>query len=415
MEKMDTKFQKELRQALPPVPDLFKAAMEETLSEIVAQETGACKTERSRRVRPDTSRVSQEAGQTESPKRPVVKHSHRKSRTGLLILIAALLLATVAFAVASRLSALEAWWITLPKEKEAEMLQRDLASYREGDIEVRMEEATYDGMTLYLVYSVRDHSDPNLLGENDVGDENRYIYDGAPQGAQNAGFGWWNDNVFINGKAVMPIHGEQVFGGPNPGEALHYWQADYYLLDVEFTGDEVEIGIPILPHTEADRPKILEDGTMLAPEHGLFTFKLDLSMAKQKRVEHPDYAVQFENSTARVGDVVYTPLSLYVNVNFTATQEAIDAMTAKYTEESGFNWPASAYDVAFEEGWNRICFADGDGNYVGEARMSAGGDKSWYTLPVLEPWPEELYLAYAIRDESWNVTGVQMENALRIR
>ena len=102
-------------------------------------------------------------------------------------------------------------------------------------------------------------------------------------------------------------------------------------------------------------------------------------------------------------------------MNFTATQEAIDAMTAKYTEESGFNWPASAYDVAFEEGWNRICFADGDGNYVGEARMSAGGDKSWYTLPVLEPWPEELYLAYAIRDESWNVTGVQMENALRIR
>lgn len=78
MEKMDTKFQKELRQALPPVPDLFKAAMEETLSEIVAQETGACKAERSRRVRPGTSRVSQEAGQTESPKRPVVKHSHRK-------------------------------------------------------------------------------------------------------------------------------------------------------------------------------------------------------------------------------------------------------------------------------------------------------------------------------------------------
>lgn len=417
MEKMDAKFQKELREALPPVPDLFKSAMEETLSEIVAQETGERKEARIRRVRPDTSRAAEKAARTpQAPKRHAKKRPYRKSRTGLLILVAALLLATVAFAVASRMNALEAWWIDLPKEKEEEMLQRDLASYREGDIEVRMEEAAYDGMTLYLVYSVRDHSDPNMLGEDIMGDGNRYIDDGAPQGAQEAGFGWWNDNVYINGWAVMPIHGEQVFGGPNPGEALHYWQADYYLLDVEFTGDEVEIGIPILPHTEADKPRVLEDGTMPAPEHGLFTFKLDLDMARQKRVEYPDFgAAQFENSAARVGRVVYTPLGLYVNVNFTATQEAIDEMTAKNTEEFGFDWPGSAFDVACEEGWESLCFADGDGNYLGEAYMSAGADESWYTLSAMETWPDEIYLAYAVRDDAWNVTDVVLENALRIR
>ena len=419
MENMDMKFRDELREAFPPVPEIFCRAMEETLAEIVAQEAGERK--------PAPASPEPAAGREAPAASPAIplapasekRRPHRKARTGLLILIAALLLGTVAFAVASRLNALEVWRIDIPKEKEDAFLQRDLASYREGDIEVRMEEATYDGMTLYLVYSMRDYSNPNMLGVDELGDGQRYIFYGSiPQEMSDAGFGWWTDNVYINGKDVNPIHGEQVFGGPNPGETLHYWQADYYLLDVYFTGDEVEIGIPILPHTEADRPKLQPDGTLSTPEHGLLTFKLNLDMARQKREERPDFGpVQLGRSTISLNRVIYTPLSLYIDVHFEAEQEVIDELTAKYNEgaEDGFFWPYSAFDVACESGWRDLCLADAQGNYLGDVSMAAGADDAWYTAPALDAWPEELYIAYTVRDDRWRVTGVDMENALRIR
>lgn len=419
MENTDMKFRDELREAFTPVPEVFTRAMEATLAEIVAQEAGE------RKGLPLSPKIALgPANDGDAPLPPAatrakLRRTHSKTRTGLLILIAALLLGTVAFAVASRMNALEVWRIDIPKEKEDAFLQKDLASYREGDIEVRMEEAAYDGMTLYLVYSMRDYSNPNMLGVDELGDGQRYIFDGGiPQAMRDAGFGWWTDNVYINGQDVDPIHGEQVFGGPNPGETLHYWQADYYLLDVYFTGDEVEIGIPILPHTEADKPKLQADGTLSTPEHGLLTFKLDLDMAKQKREERPDFGpVQFGRSTISLNRVIYTPLSLYISVHFEAEQEAIDEITARYNERAGedFIWPNAAFDVAGESGWRDLCLADAQGNYLGEASMAAGGDDSWYTVPALETWPEELYIAYAVRDERWRVTGVNMENALRIR
>lgn len=417
MENTDMKFRDELREAFTPVPEVFTRAMEATLAEIVAQEAGERKgiplsPESARTANADDAPLAPAASRAEK------RRTHSKTRTGLVILIAALLLGTVAFAVASRLNALEVWRIDIPKEKEEAFLQKDLASYREGDIEVRMEEATYDGMTLYLVYSMRDYANPNLLGEDVVGDGQRYIFDGPTQAMRDAGFGWWTDNVYINGKDVNPIHGEQVFGGPNPGETLHYWQADYYLLDVYFTGDEVEIGIPILPHTEADMPKLQPDGTLSTPEHGLLTFKLDLDMAKQKREERPDFGpVQLGRSTISLNRVIYTPLSLYISVHFEAEQEAIDEVTARYNEWAGedFIWPNAAFDVAGESGWRDLCLADAQGNYLGDVSMAAGADDAWYKVPALETWPEELYIAYTVRGKGSRVTDVNMENALRIR
>lgn len=135
----ERRFHDALKAATPDVPEVFHQTMEETLGRIAAQETGAL---------------------------PARKPTPRLRKRFAVALVAAMLVVAVAVAAVLRPDVLTAFWgeVNVTEDMRG-IIRRNLAGETIGNYTVRIEEAAWDGVSLYVLYSIRDNTCTTLLGK----------------------------------------------------------------------------------------------------------------------------------------------------------------------------------------------------------------------------------------------------------
>jgi len=325
--------------------------------------------------------------------------------------VALIILLVAAIAVAATLLTHNVFDITMgatPKNA-AGITKYDLAkqSFEHCDIEVK--EAAYDGMSLYIVYSVRDRGATELLGEVDEAGIRRPSSEGmAAMEAVMAedNIGWWWDNLWIDGDSVnMPaMSGGDTIAGEEPGELLFYMM---YRLDQEklyLSGTDVEIAMPIGEKQPSESlVQNAETGKIEKPGAGLVTFHLDCSIRADVTTTTPNAEVDLPDMTAKVSEVVYSPIQMYVTVDAQAKQSAMDAYIAEngegcVDEQGRTQWKYDGLDII--EPWvSNLRLVDGQGKPVFDSMdgfygyQGASANQAWYTFPYMENYPDEMWLA----------------------
>ncbi len=342
-----------------------------------------------------------------------------KRRVLTIVLAATMLVAAVA--TAATLLARNVFDVTMgdtPMNAKA-LTQYDLAKETIGDAEIAVKEAAYDGMTLYIVYSIRDLTATEQLGVVDKGTGERRLREEDYQRIEKLGVGWWWDNLWIDGRSVnMPnMSGGDDLPGDQPGEALYYMQ---YRLDQEnvfLDGKDVEIAMPVGVRQTGDSLTQTENG-IAKPEKGVVAFRLDCSSREQVTTETPDFPMEGSKWTAKATKVVYSPLQMYVTLDWAIKPEVLAAYIAEngdgYYENGQKLWDYDGLEICGGEMMGLI-LVDKDGKPVFDAMggfYGCGGasdTQAWYTFPYAEKYPETMFLAPEIDGE------VDMTQAIKVK
>lgn len=275
----------------------------------------------------------------EKPRRPrhVPRQGGRFRRMMLVMLITLGLLGGLAVATTANPRLLEVFWGKdfEPSAQASAYIAHDLAEVEASGYRVRVEEAVYDGMTLYVRYSIRDMSCDHLLGETNVDTGRRMLNEQEITAFDHAPVGWWTDNLWINGQNVdMPgLSGGETWAGDENGEIV---VSEMYRLDQVgvFLSGDVQIDLPIGEKQHYDyetwQSMLKEDGTFRKPDAGLVSFTLNCDApvthyADGERVVLPD------GTAAWVESADDTPVKLYVTVRF----EISDAQREAFRAENG--------------------------------------------------------------------------------
>lgn len=357
---------------------------------------------------------------SECAQKPPVRRARRLS-FGTALLIALLL---AAIAVAATLLSHSVFEMTMgaTPENGARITQYNLAKQSFGECDVEIREAAYDGMSLYVVYSIRDRSADGLLGE---ADENgvRYLGGTSMPAMERDDIGWWCDHLWIDGKSVdMPnMSGGETIGGDANGEILYYMMYRLDQVDLYLDGKSVEIAMPIGKRQALDSLVYHEEtGLLDMPKAGLIAFRLDCSLREGVTTERPNIVLDAPDFTAKVSEAVYTPIQLYLTLDTQVKPAAMDAFIAEngegfYDEQGKLLWPYTGLDVI--ESWSmNLALVDAAGKPVFERMegfygcQGAGAERAWYTFPYREDYPREMYLAPTLP-----VGGADMTRAVRVR
>ena len=275
----------------------------------------------------------------EKPRRPrhVPRQGGRFRRMMLVMLITLGLLGGLAVATTANPRLLEVFWGKdfEPSAQASAYIAHDLAEVETNGYRVRVEEAVYDGMTLYVRYSIRDMSCDHLLGETNVDTGRRMLNEDEITAFDHAPVGWWTDNLWINGQNVdMPgLSGGETWAGDENGEIV---VSEMYRLDQVgvFLSGDVQIDLPIGEKQHYDyemwQSMLKEDGTFRKPGAGLVSFTLNCDApvthyADGERVVLPD------GTAAWVESADDTPVKLYVTVRY----EISDAQREAFRAENG--------------------------------------------------------------------------------
>lgn len=386
-------FRDALQAAVPTTPPLFRRAVRDTLADIESTQGRA------------------------APQRPPV----RKRRTLTLVLAIVLLVAAVA--TAATLLSRNVFDVTMgtTPENAASLIHYDVAKQTIGDAEIIVREAAYDGITLYMVYSIRDLTATEPWGETDEMGM-RYLGEEDYARMDALGVGWWTDNLWIDGQQVgMPaMSGGESIPGDQNGEVLHYMQ---YRLDQEnvyLDGKNVEIALPIGERQPLDSLVVHEDPFRIEkPEKGMVTFQLDCSSRDQVTRETPDVLMEGPEWSAKVTEVVYSPIQMYVTLQWEIRPEVLEAYIAEngdgyYDEEGNMLWAYDALEVCGGDIMG-LRLVDAAGAPVFETMQGfygcggASTTQAWFTFPYAKEYPQEMYLA---PDDG---TGVDMTRAVRVK
>ena len=220
----------------------------------------------------------------EKPRRPrhVPRQGGRFRRMMLVMLITLGLLGGLAVATTANPRLLEVFWGKdfEPSAQASAYIAHDLAEVETSGYRVRVEEAVYDGMTLYVRYSIRDMSCDHLLGETNVDTGRRMLNEQEITAFDHAPVGWWTDNLWLNGQNVdMPgLSGGETWAGDENGEIV---VSEMYRLDQVgvFLSGDVQIDLPIGEKQHYDyetwQSMLKEDGTFRKPDAGLVSFTLN--------------------------------------------------------------------------------------------------------------------------------------------
>ena len=342
--------------------------------------------------------IAQSESQSIQTKKKVIS----KRRTLTFVLAAILIMMAVAAAATLlRRNVFEVTMGDTPQNAET-MIRRDLAREVIGSAEITVTEAAYDGMSLYIVYSIRDLTAAEQLGEWDERMGMRYLREEDYEQIAALGVGWWSDNLWIDGKLVdMPtMSGGESLPGDENGEFLSFMQ---YRLDqsgLYLNGENVEIAMPI---GERQELVITHDPFHIEkPSKGLVTFYLDCSDRGKVRIENPNVLTEGERWNAKISEVVYSPIQMYVTLDWAVNPE----MLAEYIAENGDGfymdghklWDYGGLDVCGVE-ISDLTLVDETGQPVFEQIQGfygcggTGNDQAWFTFPYLEEYPKHMYLA----------------------
>ena len=325
----------------------------------------------------------------EKPRRPrhVPRQGGRFRRMLLVMLITLGLLGGLAVATTANPRLLEVFWGKdfEPSAQASAYIAHDLAEVETNGYRVRVEEAVYDGMTLYVRYSIRDMSCDHLLGETNVDTGRRMLNEDEITAFDHAPVGWWTDNLWINGKNVdMPgLSGGETWAGDENGEIV---VSEMYRLDQVgvFLSGNVQIDLPIGEKQHYDyetwQSMLKEDGTFRKPDAGIVSFTLNCDApvthyADGERVVLPD------GTAAWVESADDTPVKLYVTVRFEISDAQREAFRAENGE--GYVFPDGTVmpfdDVDMVGSWvYGLTLVDADGE--------AAAGESWLWRRQLGRW-----------------------------
>ena len=375
MKKED--FQKQLRAEIPETPAQFEQAMRRQTGRILAEERAKAP------VRAQTRRMP----------------SGIPRRAALALMIAVLLVGAVALASALLKQNVFELLLGSSPQNAASVIQTDLARESFGECDIEIKQAAYDGVSLYVVYSIRERGAAEPLGEYDAQTGLYYYGEHTFPAMERDQIGWWTDQFWIDGKNVnMPgMSTGTIVGSDTPGELLFY---DMYRLDQEninLDGKNVEIALPIGKRQPHGTLVTDGSGATTKPGQGLITFHLDCSVRGGITVTHPDAEADLGTHTAKVAEVTYSPIQMYATLRLQVKQDALDAYTAAH----GKGWyggdgtlirPYGGMDV-FGDWLASLQLVDGGGKPVFDPAALAGvyglqgydTETAWVTFPYLDP------------------------------
>ena len=362
---------RQMERIIPGVPNSFHQAMEGTLGLI-------CRQEAAKRSADDMT---------------IPVKSFRR-RTLAFVMAAVLVIATAAIAAGLHYGLFDTLLGTGRENAEA-FIQRNLAkvSFNECDVEVK--EAAYDGISLYLVYSVRERAATAPVGVYDEATKRWNVQEESTPAMQRDNIGWWTDNIWINGKSVdMPnMSGGDIMGSETPGELLFY---QLYRLDQEnvYLDGKVEIALPIGGRQPLTSLTVHKDTKSVdLPAKGMVTFTLDTSVRDKIVITHPNEEKDMPELSAKVSEVTYTPLNLYITMDYTVKPEAGKVESSDASSEKEY-WGDKGVTYAL-----KLDLVDGSGKPVYDSAQGfsgcqgAGQGKAWFMYPTLKTYPDEMFLA----------------------
>ena len=394
-------FRRELCDLTPDVPEVFHQRVETFLQE----------------------KVAQEVNMKESTKRALYMGGRFSSRALIYALIAVLALGTVAVAATQWgiFGSLSEMLGMQPPTADS-VMQGDLHQETVNGVEITIEEAGYDGRTLFLQYSYRFPGIDEPLGTVSKHGERMLTEDDMALFEQ-YNLGWWVDAFWINGQPMEMAgdSGSNDRGSENPGEIIHteYWRLDN--IDVELSG-KVEIALPIGESQPAEYRKAIFDkasGQYTLPDKGVVTFSFDASDTLSRVVTlNPNVETVTPEVTAKVSEAAFTPLMTYITLDLTANPEALAAFKQEngegyYDEQGNLLWPYSGMDMY--SGWIvGLKLVDGDSKELFPDAVGCNGvGNGWaeFLYPYMDPanLPDELWLAPMDGDTA------DMEYAIRVK
>ena len=385
-----------LQTYVPNPPELFTNAMRETLSAIAQAEP-----------QPETNAVR--------------KHISKR-RVLVYIVAAALLVASVAIAATLLGGSMFDHTMGTTPENAAAITQTDLAYEKIGDAEIKVLEAAYDGISLFVSYSIRDLNAQSPMGVADDPSGMRLLTQEDMDAIAKLNVGWWVDTIWIDGQPVgMPsMSGGLDVGTETPGEIVY---SMLYRLDQEnvfLNGDAVEIALPIGQRQTLDSLVTDPDsGQTVLPEKGMVRFTLDCSVRDRIAELTPNLETVTPRWRARVSSAVFTPIQTYITVDW----EVDPGVMETYIEQNGegfkdekgvLYWKFDGVDAAGMD-IQSLQLVDGNGVPVFETmegfygNQGVGPKQAWFTFPYSETLPDQLYLA-PTEDGT-----IRMDYAIRIR
>ena len=399
----DKELKNLLEQDMPEVPDVFHRAMLDTLAQITAEEA--------QQTPENPPEEPVEAEQTEEiPDNiiPMPKKERRigKRRMAAAILIAALLLTSVAVAAVINpdvFSVLLGVRVSVPEEAHG-LIQHSLAERTVDGFRLRVDEAAYDGSSLYILYSIRDMNSKTIMGEESADGKALWLTKKANEEAAQWPVGWWCDHLWINGKDVDMTQGSggEYRPGSEPGEILYYelFRIDNAEMIIDGTA---HVTLPIGRRDGDDNLILLDDGTYAEPTEEVLTFELNTDDLTGVSRTAPNEKTTFADGTvAWVSRADFTPLRLYLTLNYDVPEAVLDAYKQAmgsdgyYDENGRLMWPYTMIDVTdwvysmtLVDEKGKPVF-EGEGNWYIEAH---GPEYAEYLFPFVEEYPSPLYLA----------------------
>jgi len=383
----DKQWQQLLDQAVPAVPEKFHHAMTSALEQITAQES-----------------VNPPGKEIRFPRRP------GKRRAALIIFAAVLLMTTIAAAVAGRDVFSALWGENVQMQQDfRSIIQHDVAQAMIGDYRVRVDEAAYDGVSLYIKYSFRDMTADQLLGsvkKSRKGAERRvFTYEDDAAISQ-----WpvslWRDGFWINGEYIS-IPAESA-GYHEPGDELGEVEL-YYLFRLDNEGialtGENQITLPLGRRIAYEDIPRDEGGELLPPEHDVLTFTINADGIHgiMRITDGPETAFP-DGTAAWVSRADFTPIKLYLDIAFAIPEDVLAAYIQRagsdgcYDDEGRLLYPYSGMDVASEWVYN-MQLVDASGvplemtyGYA-DGVQGVGADQAFFVFPYMEEYPRPMYLA----------------------
>ena len=385
--------------SLPDPPEVFSRAMRDTLEGIVQAEA---------------TKENQSA-----------KRIFTKRKILLYAIIAILLVSSVAIAtVLLQANVFEYTMGTTPENADS-ITRFNLAEETIGNVEVKITEAAYDGMSLFITYSIRDLTATEPMGMYDMRSGMRLLTQKDYEHMASLDAGCWTDGIWIDGQSIdMPnMSGGMDVGTDTPGEVLYSLQYRLDQEDVYLSGKNVKISMPIGEKQPFGTLVIdRENDTIELPEKGMVSFTLDCSIRDRITELFPEWETKGERWSAKVHQAVFTPIETYITVDWAIDEAVMQAFIDKngegFADEDGnIYWPYDGRDVVGDEVAS-LQPVDQNGIPVFESLDSMngfygvqgiGGDVAYFTFPYTETLPDKLYLAPTIDRK------IDMSYAIRIK
>lgn len=377
-------FRRQLAAVTPDMPEHFVQHVDLVLEKIVAQEEAEA-----------TQKINSV---------PLVGRSISKRAVVVFIVLMMMLMSLTAYALTKwnifdQLSFIVGDHVP---DSASELMQSNLHQQTINNVEITVQEAGYDGRTLFLQYSYRilDIEEPlgvtakERYGSRLPADVNPDSFVSMKYDAMELmtkyNVDWWTDEFWINGESVMMPSGSGSIdtGSSVPGEIIHteYWRLDNEHIALDGV---VEITLPI--------------GNK---EDGGLTFSFDTKdVQKQVVTTQEKYRAEFDSFSATVTEATFTPLMTYITVEYH------DAEVEQMLREYGEWWPFGTDNECFAWVYN-LELVDQNGTPIYHTSYSAesvSATEATFYLPYVSTAYDKLWLAPV-----YNGKG-DMSQAIRVR